>query len=297
MGTRINRFRVVPQRMLRTRARAATPGLLVAARALDHAPARPVLRGRRLALMLALAAPALGLHLTSGDNRGVPHGTEATDGLYAARGDGRAGRAGAAPDRRRHRRAPAARSRPRRVAAERRLVAELRATRRSRPRRSRRPRARTPPAAARSTGRADSTANCARCQVRVGRAHRRRHESGAGDLVQRDPRPLHPGGRASRARTTVSLTGAPGLRRRLHRQGLQRFPWLVLAVLVITYLVLLRAFRSVVLPLKAVLMNLLSVGAAYGVLVLVFQHGVGQPLGLRSSSRRSKPGSRSSCSR
>ena len=47
----------------------------------------------------------------------------------------------------------------------------------------------------------------------------------------------------------------------------------MLAVLAITYLVLLRAFRSVVLPLKAVLMNLLSVGAAYGVLVLVFQHG------------------------
>jgi RND superfamily putative drug exporter len=43
--------------------------------------------------------------------------------------------------------------------------------------------------------------------------------------------------------------------------------------------VLLRAFRSVVLPLKAVLMNLLSVGAAYGVLVLVFQHGDGHWLG------------------
>src|ERR671935_282267 len=37
------------------------------------------------------------------------------------------------------------------------------------------------------------------------------------------------------------------------------FPWLVLAVLVLTYLLLLRAFRSVVLPLKAVILNLLSV--------------------------------------
>jgi uncharacterized membrane protein YdfJ with MMPL/SSD domain len=44
----------------------------------------------------------------------------------------------------------------------------------------------------------------------------------------------------------------------------------VLAVLVISYLVLLRAFRSLVLPLKAVFMNFLSVTATYGVLVLFF---------------------------
>jgi trehalose monomycolate/heme transporter len=56
------------------------------------------------------------------------------------------------------------------------------------------------------------------------------------------------------------------------------FPWLVLAVLVLTYFLLMRAFRSVVLPLKAVLLNLLSVGAAYGMLVLVFRWGVGDTL-------------------
>jgi uncharacterized membrane protein YdfJ with MMPL/SSD domain len=56
------------------------------------------------------------------------------------------------------------------------------------------------------------------------------------------------------------------------------FPWLVLAVLVLTYFLLMRAFRSVVLPLKAVLLNLLSVGAAYGLLVLVFRWGVGDTL-------------------
>jgi len=62
------------------------------------------------------------------------------------------------------------------------------------------------------------------------------------------------------------------------------FPWLVLAVLVISYFVLLRAFRSVVLPLKAVFMNLLSVVAAYGVLVLFFRHHWGQALlGLKTS--------------
>ncbi len=53
------------------------------------------------------------------------------------------------------------------------------------------------------------------------------------------------------------------------------FPWLVLAALVLTYVVLLRAFRSVVLPLKAVLLNVLSVAAVYGLLVVVFRWGVG----------------------
>ncbi len=44
-------------------------------------------------------------------------------------------------------------------------------------------------------------------------------------------------------------------------------------VMIFSYLVLLVVLRSVVLPLKAILMNLLSVGAAYGVLVVVFQYG------------------------
>ena len=50
--------------------------------------------------------------------------------------------------------------------------------------------------------------------------------------------------------------------------------WKILAVrLVFSYLVLFLLLRSVLLPLKAVLMNLLSVAAAYGVLVMVFQYG------------------------
>ncbi|MFN2472031.1 MAG: MMPL family transporter [Gaiellaceae bacterium] len=58
------------------------------------------------------------------------------------------------------------------------------------------------------------------------------------------------------------------------------FPWLVLAVLVLTYFLLLRAFRSVLLPLKAIVLNLLSIGAAYGLLVVVFKWGAGEWLGL-----------------
>jgi len=51
-------------------------------------------------------------------------------------------------------------------------------------------------------------------------------------------------------------------------------PVLVAAVLAFTFLVLLVAFRSVVLPLKAVVLNILSVAAAYGVLVLAFDHPI-----------------------
>jgi uncharacterized membrane protein YdfJ with MMPL/SSD domain len=58
------------------------------------------------------------------------------------------------------------------------------------------------------------------------------------------------------------------------------FPWLVLAVLLLTYILLVRAFRSLLLPLKAIILNLLSIGAAYGILVLAFKLGAGEPFGL-----------------
>jgi uncharacterized membrane protein YdfJ with MMPL/SSD domain len=48
---------------------------------------------------------------------------------------------------------------------------------------------------------------------------------------------------------------------------------IIVFVLICSYLVLLVVLRSVLLPLKAVIMNLLTVGAAYGVLVAVFQYG------------------------
>ena len=59
------------------------------------------------------------------------------------------------------------------------------------------------------------------------------------------------------------------------------FPYLVAAVLLPSYVLLVRAFRSLLLPLKAVLLNLLAVGATYGLLVLVFQDGYGEPFGLQ----------------
>ena len=52
-----------------------------------------------------------------------------------------------------------------------------------------------------------------------------------------------------------------------------RLPVFIGAVLVLSFLLLMAVFRSVLVPLKAVLMNLLSIGAAYGVMVAVFQWG------------------------
>jgi putative drug exporter of the RND superfamily len=55
----------------------------------------------------------------------------------------------------------------------------------------------------------------------------------------------------------------------------QYAPLVIGLVLGLSFVLLTWAFRSVVVPLKAAALNLLSVGAAYGTLVLVFQHGVG----------------------
>ncbi|HEV8462205.1 MAG TPA: MMPL family transporter [Gaiellaceae bacterium] len=54
-----------------------------------------------------------------------------------------------------------------------------------------------------------------------------------------------------------------------------RFPYVIAAVLILTFFVLMMFFQSVFLPLKAILMNLASILATYGVLVMIFQHGWG----------------------
>jgi RND superfamily putative drug exporter len=58
----------------------------------------------------------------------------------------------------------------------------------------------------------------------------------------------------------------------------RRLPIFIGAVLALSFLLLLVVFRSLLVPLKAVLMNLLSIGAAYGVIVAVFQWGWGADL-------------------
>src|SRR3984893_16729690 len=53
----------------------------------------------------------------------------------------------------------------------------------------------------------------------------------------------------------------------------QRLPYMFLAILLFSFVLLMLVFRSLLVPLKAVIMNLLSIGAAYGVIVAIFQWG------------------------
>ena len=63
-----------------------------------------------------------------------------------------------------------------------------------------------------------------------------------------------------------------------------RLPWLIIAVVAISFLLLTTAFRSVVIATKAAILNILSIGAAYGVIVAIFEWGWGKSLiGLQST--------------
>jgi putative drug exporter of the RND superfamily len=53
------------------------------------------------------------------------------------------------------------------------------------------------------------------------------------------------------------------------------FPLMIALIGVITFLLLARAFRSLLLPLKAVILNIVSIGAAWGVMTLIWQYGHG----------------------
>ena len=86
--------------------------------------------------------------------------------------------------------------------------------------------------------------------------------------------------------TRVSVGGAPAEGVDFLSRAYGVFPWLVLLALGLTYVVLLRAFRSLLLPLKAVVLNLLTVAAVYGILVVVFRWGIGaEQVGLQRSDQ------------
>src|SRR4051794_22205458 len=276
LGRRINWGPIIPRRIIARRAQKDTTGVW-------HRLATSIMRRPIVffcaagGLMLALAAPALGLGVTGGDNRGVPLTTEATRGLHVL--ETTLGPGALAPHQivvDTHRRGGEAATR----AAQERLVAELR---------------RDPAVIARTVfapvlvpGAAARQANLVDAEGRVLQIRAAgRTDSGeqpAIDLVKRIRTRYVPAARFP-AGIDVLVSGAPAFGVDFVDRAYGAFPWLVLAVLVVSYMLLLRAFRSVVLPLKAVIMNLLSVAATYGVLTLAFQHGWGEPFGLQQSDQ------------
>ena len=78
--------------------------------------------------------------------------------------------------------------------------------------------------------------------------------------------------------TQLYLGGSPAQGVDLIDAILTNLPWIVLLVLVIAFLLLARAMRSIILPLKAIVMDLISISVAFASLVLVFKFGVGSKL-------------------
>jgi uncharacterized membrane protein YdfJ with MMPL/SSD domain len=77
---------------------------------------------------------------------------------------------------------------------------------------------------------------------------------------------------------TVNVSGDAAASKDFRDQLSSRLPLIFAFVFLLTFVLLLITFRSIVIPIKAIILNLLSVGAAYGVLVLVFQKGWGESL-------------------
>jgi uncharacterized membrane protein YdfJ with MMPL/SSD domain len=276
MGTKVNRLRVVPKRVLEKRQDTDHGMWASLAHSIMRRPIPYLVGGG--AVMIALIIPAFQLHLTGGDNRGVPLTTEATKGLALLErtlGPGSlapnqivvdAGRPGGAF-------APSA------AAAQARLAVSLRSDPEVDKRTVAAP-AGLPRAVARRNNLVDPTGRW--YQVRAA-GHSDTGTKTAQDLVHRIRNRYVPASGVPQDRTWV--TGGPAFGVDFIDVAYSAFPWLVAAVLVLTYLILLRAFRSLFLPLKAVLMNLLSVGATYGVLVLAFQHHWGSIVGWEQSSQ------------
>jgi RND superfamily putative drug exporter len=76
----------------------------------------------------------------------------------------------------------------------------------------------------------------------------------------------------------VAVTGSVAIGVDFSTYLASRLPIFFLAVLTLSFLLLMAVFRSILVPLKAVVMNLLSIGAAYGVVVAAFQWGWAGPI-------------------
>ncbi len=282
VGVWLARGRVVPRRVLEGR---ADNGAGFWVRLSTTIMARPwpfLLTGS--AILVALAIPTLWISLTPGSNKGLPTQSESVQGLQLM--DQQIGAGAMAPttiiiDTGR----PGGVWEPAQVAAIKRLATELRAD-----------------AAIAAQATAVTTPADLLDKGDAATAHRQAVATGLVDLTgqygvayaasQQEYGSEQAQGFARRIRstlvpsadfptgTTVLVGGAPAASVDFIDQVYGSFIYLIIAVLAVSYLLLVRAFRSLLLPLKAVILNALSVSAAYGVLVMVFQFGWGEWAGI-----------------
>ena len=78
--------------------------------------------------------------------------------------------------------------------------------------------------------------------------------------------------------TNATLGGVAAADRDFVHAVYGNFPYVLTFVIVLTLILLARAFRSIVLPIKAAILNLVSLGAAFGIIVFIFQWGHGSSL-------------------
>jgi uncharacterized membrane protein YdfJ with MMPL/SSD domain len=78
--------------------------------------------------------------------------------------------------------------------------------------------------------------------------------------------------------TSVNVSGEAAGSKDFESQLKSRLPLIFAFVFGLAFILMMVTFRSIVIPIKAIILNLLSIGAAYGVLVLVFQNGHGESL-------------------
>jgi RND superfamily putative drug exporter len=213
------------------------------------------------ALLLGAAIPAFWLQLTPGSTFGIPRASQSVRGFDVLRTA--VGSGAVAPSQVLVTAPPGTVLAPPTQAAIRRLVTAL---------------GRDPEVARVYTGRGKTFVDSSRTYEQVLVAGR--HDYGfpqSQAFVRRLRGTIIPSARFP-STTRVILGGGPAQGVDFLDRAYTYFVPLILAVLVLTYLLLMRAFRSVLLPLKAVLLNLLSVAASYGMLVVFFRFGVGQSL-------------------
>jgi RND superfamily putative drug exporter len=274
LGTRVNRLRVLPQRFLRSGGQGLWHRIAIAILR------RPIIAGGlALAALLALASPVTQLNFAFGSLKNAPTSQQAVAGALFMETHFPS----SSTPTQVLIRSQGAHSllQPGQIAALRSLQASI---------------ARDPEVA-RVVGPADflslgSAPTAAQIQQVTGRylsgdgqialiSVTTRHDVGtksAENLVRR-LRTLAASSNAGAAGGNTTLVGGAQAEYTDYNDALYaHFPLIVAIVLVLSYAFLVVAFRSAILPLKAVAVNLLSVGAAYGVLQLVFQRGVGSKL-------------------